>query len=46
MQIKHLTDILKLIIASVSADASGDRSAAKYSEMSATLGFLDHIQPP
>ena len=26
--------------------ASADRSAAKYSEMSAILGFLDHIQPP
>ena len=34
------------IIASASADVSGDKSAAKYSEMSAILGFLGHIWPP
>ena len=34
-----------LIIASASADASGDKSAAKYSEMSAILGVLGHIWP-
>ena len=44
-----------LIIASASADASGDESvvvyylgdesAAKYSEMSAILGILGHIWP-
>ena len=37
-------DILILIIASESADASGDESAAKYSEMSAILGFLGHVR--
>ena len=36
---------LILIIASVSADASADESAAKYSEMSAILGVLGHIWP-
>ena len=30
----------------MSADASGDESAAKYSEMSAILGFLGHICAP
>ena len=34
-----------LITASASADASGDESAAKYSEMSATLGVLSNIWP-
>ena len=29
----------------MSADASGDESAAKYSEMSAILGFLGHVRP-
>ena len=28
------------------AGASGDESAAKYSEISAILGFLGHILPP
>ena len=32
-----------LIIPSVSADMPGDEYAAKYSEMSATLGFLGHL---
>ena len=36
---------LLLIIASASADAPGDESAAKYSEMSAILGFLGHVRP-
>ena len=35
-----------LIIHSASADASADKSAAKISEMSATVGFLGHIRPP
>ena len=35
-----------LIIASASADASGDEAAAKYSEMSAILGSFHHIWPP
>ena len=35
-----------LIIASASADVSGDESAAKYLEMSAILRFLGHILPP
>ena len=33
------------IIAGVYADASGDESAAKYSEMSAILGFFGHVRP-
>ena len=40
-----LVTYLILIIASASADGSGDESAAKYSEMSAILGFLGHVQP-
>ena len=35
-----------LIIASASADASGDVSAAKYSEMSSILCLLGHIRAP
>ena len=35
-----------LIVASASADASVDPSAAKNSEMSAILGVLVHIWPP
>ena len=31
---------------SASADASGDESEDKYSEMSAIIGFLGHIKPP
>ena len=38
--------LLLLIIASASADATADKSAAKYSEMSAILGVLSHILPP
>ena len=34
-----------LTIASASADTSGDQSAAKYSEMSAILGFLGQVWP-
>jgi len=37
--------LLILIIASASADASGDKSAAKFSEMSAILGFFRYIWP-
>ena len=37
-----LKDLPILIIHSASADAS----AAKYTEMSAILGFLGHIRPP
>ena len=33
------------IIHSASADASADKSAAKYSEMSAILGSFHHIWP-
>ena len=36
---------LLLIVASASADASGDESAAKYSEMSAISWVLGHIWP-
>ena len=35
-----------MIIASASADASGDESAAKYSEMGAILGVLGQIYGP
>ena len=34
-----------LIIHSASADASADKSAGRYSEMSATLGVLSNIWP-
>ena len=34
-----------LIIHSASADASADKSAAKYSEMSAILGVLSNVWP-
>ena len=37
---------LILILGGASADASADKSAAKYSEMCAILGFLGYIRPP
>ena len=36
---RYAQHLPKLIIASASADASGDKSAAKYSEISAFLCF-------
>ena len=33
------------IIASASADASGDEAAANYSEVSAILGFFRYVWP-
>ena len=40
-----MDNYLLLIIASASADASGDESAAEYSEMSAILWVLGYIWP-
>ena len=44
-QIKNSLHYPILIIHSASTDASADKSAAKYSEMSAILGFFRYIWP-